>query len=60
MTIGHILILGFFVFFGSLGLASIQTSMSLIFSTLRKSASVGRARVFTLTSTADSQKLSWK
>lgn len=60
MTIGHIFILGFFVFFGSLGLASMQTSLSLIFSTFKRSNPVGKASVFALTSTVDSQKLSWK
>lgn len=60
MTLSHIIILGIFVAFGSLGLASIQASLLRVFAVLRSNVPVKRSAGLVLASSADSRKLSWK
>lgn len=60
MSISHILILGLFVFFGSLGLAAIQSSVSRIWLMLRNALVLKKPISMAFVPTSENRKLSWK
>ncbi len=60
MSFSHILILGFFILFGSLGLAAIQSSISRIWLTFWNAMALNKPVPSAFVPASENRKLSWK